>query len=149
MMTACRLILCFATISILATASLDPELPDGPSDRFKKEGIWDRYDISGRVNPFYLRADFDGDNRPDYAILISSRANNEEELAIVLSSQAHVVLIPQKGNRPFDAWQVVDRGTKLEEGPRLKNDGLVVQFGGPGFVLAWTGKKFDSFKWGE
>ena len=41
-----------------------------------------RYQASRRMNPFYLRADFDADGNPDYAILITESTSKKEGIAV-------------------------------------------------------------------
>src|SRR3954452_5944027 len=44
-----------------------------------------QYQLSDRSNPFYLRGDFDGDGRPDYAVLIT---NSKDERGIAVCRAA-------------------------------------------------------------
>jgi hypothetical protein len=41
----------------------------------------DRYEISRRMNPFYLRGDFNGDGRPDFVVLVKERKSEKEGFA--------------------------------------------------------------------
>ena len=51
------------------------------------------YKIDSRVNPYYLRGDFDGDNKPDLAVMIVGRRNNGPTgLAICQGNGATFVL---------------------------------------------------------
>ncbi len=46
-----------------------------------------RYEISRRMNPFYLRADFDGDGRADYVVLITEPTTKKEGFAFCFSDE--------------------------------------------------------------
>src|SRR5580700_3243871 len=50
------------------------------------------YSVDGSLNPFYLRGDFDGDGKADYALRIKSKADNLSGIAIWLSSQRNFVI---------------------------------------------------------
>jgi hypothetical protein len=51
------------------------------------KGINDRYQISRRMNPFYVRADFDGDGRPDYAVLLAESTSKKEGFAVCFGNR--------------------------------------------------------------
>lgn len=91
-------------------------------------------EISRRMNPFYLRGDFDGDGKLDYAVLVKDRksekqgyafcftgANRKPQIvgaghAVVLGSGKPVVDIPD-----FDVWGIAVSWSK-----RPRRDALYV-----------------------
>lgn len=72
-------------------------LPDAVGTRFKNARIFEKYKLSERVNPFYLRGDFDGDGKPDYAVLVKAKADGKTRLAICLSIHAGVDVVGPGG----------------------------------------------------
>src|SRR5215471_3270936 len=68
----------------------EPDLENLPQDvlmQFGTGSFAETYSISARINPFYLRGDFDGDGKPDYAILVVLKKDQSKGIAIWLSSQ--------------------------------------------------------------
>ena len=72
------------------------------------------------MNPFYLRGDFDGDGKADYAIRIKSNGHGEVGIAVWLSSQKKMVVlgagVPFKISREatnldfLNTWKVYAKG---------------------------------------
>ena len=140
------------SIVCLAQSAMDLSVPDEISRRFMIEDLWSRFDLSERINPFYLRADLDGDGHPDYIVLVNEKATNREYTVLLLSSQAKVRLYPAKG-RTFDGWTIVDQRYLT---PRRKamlrsthREALAFKFGGPGILEYWDGKDLKSEPWGD
>ena len=98
----------FMCLNCPSQSASDLSVPDEVSQRFMEKDIWKRFLICERVNPFYLRADFDGDGKPDFVVLLETADRHEEYVAVVLSSQSTVDLSPRKG-RPFDGWTIPPR----------------------------------------
>ena len=50
-------------------------------------------DINRRVNPFYLRGDFDGDRKTDFVVLVQDRQSKKEGFAFCFAGnpKAHIV----------------------------------------------------------
>ena len=77
-----------------------------------------RIEISGALNPFYQRADFDGDGKADLAILVRDKASGK--LGILMLHRAGKPVLVGAG-RPFgnggddfawiDRWSVDDGGS--------------------------------------
>ena len=49
---------------------------------FNKSELSGKYDYSFKINPMYLRGDFNGDNRPDIAILVKEKATGKTGVVI-------------------------------------------------------------------
>src|SRR4051812_12364798 len=131
------------------TPSVELSTPQYVSTRFAKEGIWKRFDISERMNPFYLTGDFDGDGKPDFVVLLKSKESSREYKAFVFSSFTKV-LIKERGDREFDGWEVAPRGTKAGKSRvAIPADGLIEKWGGPGILEVWERGKFKTYNWGD
>jgi hypothetical protein len=65
-----------APLSYFSQSDVPPDwnIPRPVWERLDKEKLLSTYEISTKLNPFYLRGDFDGDRKPDYAVLIANRA---------------------------------------------------------------------------
>lgn len=113
-------------------------LPEAISSRIEQ---LDKYTISDRINPFYLRGDFDADGRPDYAILIKERSTNKKGVVVFLSSQAKPQILgagrpvqygaTKSDDLNFDSWRVYGRsqtdvGTGFDPPPG-KDELILVQ----------------------
>src|SRR6187549_1943353 len=66
-----------ADTSDAAYYNLPPEI----SDRLKDAFVDNDLDLS--VNPFYQRADFDGDKKPDYAIAMKAKSDGNQHVLVV------------------------------------------------------------------
>jgi len=87
-----RILLVFLiTISLFSAGQLnynrgiDVNLPPSVFNRFESENFLKGYDLCDKINPFYLRGDFDGDGIADYAILVTSRSTKQVGIAIARS----------------------------------------------------------------
>ena len=87
-------LLLLTTISATAQFKYDKpadwNLPDTARVRLEKAGTLAHYDLADNLNPFYLRGDFDGDGKPDYAILVISKDTKKRGIAVIKSLTAGV-----------------------------------------------------------
>ena len=141
---------------------IDLNLPQGVLKRFESEGFLKRYDLSDKVNPFYLRGDFDGDGIPDYAILVISRSTKQIGIAIVRSGAKKIEVLGagginlQDGSVKDFAWMdvwAVERKQKLEPNDWNKpirpmvGEGIDVEKSESASALIyWDGKQYRWFQ---
>jgi hypothetical protein len=144
---------------------VDWNLPDRVHDAFQHAGLFKTYQLADAVNPFYLRGDFDGDSRPDYAVLIENRKLKHRAVAILLSSIHDIQILGLGGKRLrvgfgadsyllddfdwMDAWQIVpkqplSKNELNEKVPaQMRGEGLLVEkTESAGAVIFWDGKQF-------
>jgi hypothetical protein len=106
-----------------------------------------RYEISRRINPFYLRADFDGDGRVDYVVLVNEKSSKKEGFAFCFGNDTKPQFIGAgtsvavEGGTKVDDFELVDLwgvGTGIG-----KHDSLYLEHSeaGSGYFV-WNGQKF-------
>jgi hypothetical protein len=111
------------------------------------KGTEDPYEISRRMNPFYLRADFDGDGLADYAVLITEKSSKKEGFAVCFGNGRKPQFlgagtgVPVEGGKKSDDFELVDLwgiGTGIG-----KHDSLYLEHSeaGSGYFV-WNGQKF-------
>ena len=116
--------------------------------------------ISGRINPFYLRGDFDGDGKPDYAVLV--RNGDQQGVMICRNSAAKPTLLGagagfhQMKDLNFNAWQVhpkarpVERGVEEGKPPALLGDAILLEWEeSASAIVYWNGKQFVWYQQGD
>jgi hypothetical protein len=125
-----------------------------------------KFDINPVMNPFYLRGDFDGDGRPDYAVWIKARKTGESGIAIWLTSRKRFIILgagvpfrfagsAERNFSNLDVWQVYEKKT-VEEGveagapPRLIGEAILIgkSESGSGLIY-WDGKIFKWYQQGD
>jgi hypothetical protein len=123
------------------------------------------YVLDGSINRFYMRGDFDGDGRPDYAVRIKSKAGSDAGIAIWLSS-LHKLTVIGAGVRfkvsgttdtsleVLDTWQVfgkatVERGVEAGPPPQLKGDAILAgKSERASGLIYWNGQAFAWYQQG-
>jgi hypothetical protein len=118
------------------------------------------YAISGKINPFYLRGDFDGDGKPDYAVLVQS--GNQHGIVICRGSAVKPVLLGagtdfhQMKDLSFSAWQIHSKAHPVEEGveagrpPILRGDAILIEWEeSASAIVYWNGKQFVWYQQGD
>ena len=147
---------------------IDWNLPDSVEKRFEAARLLESYDLSDRVNPFYLRGDFDGDGKPDYAVLVTNKRSKKSAVAIALSTKSGVDVIGGEGMKLrvgtekdgydledfdwMDAWQVHKRVPLSRNEfndhatiPKMSGEGIMVErTEAASALIYWDGK---SFRW--
>jgi hypothetical protein len=119
------------------------------------------YEISGKINPFYLRGDFDGDGKPDYAVLIR-KDDSQQGVMICRSVAAKPTVLGagaefnQMKDLNFNAWQVHPKGRRVEQGvgegkaPTLIGDAILIEWEESASALVyWDGKRFIWYQQGD
>jgi hypothetical protein len=140
--------LCMASIHAEETPVDLDNVPTQVSECLKQ--FQNHYQISHRMNPFYLRANLDGDGQPDYAVLITELASKKEGIAIcfgekrketkILGAGVSVAVeggIKEDDFAAFNIWGIaVGCGTR-------KHDCLYLEQAeaGSGFFI-WNGRRF-------
>jgi hypothetical protein len=122
--------------------------------------VANQYKISGRINPFYLSGDFDGDGRRDYAVIIINR-KGERGIAVCRAAVHKPeiigagVVLNKLVDFDFDAWMVFERGA-LQRGigegppPKLQSDGIsIIWSESASAILYWDGIRFRWYQQGD
>ena len=148
------------TISVLAHAQekgiSNPQLQNIPyelSRAFYAQELNRVYKFSFHINPFYLRGDFDGDGKPDFAAFITKKDSPDKDIVIFNSGSQHIFVIgegtdssPEHFNR-IDNWQVIPVGSpaqpNIEVIRKLHEECIHMGvFEDGGGVLYWNGKEY-------
>jgi hypothetical protein len=105
--------------------------------------------MTNRVNPFFLRGDFDGDGKLDYAVLVTQRTTGKQGIVICVTGRSIPAVIsagrslgePNDDDlRGYDAWKVDDRQQPVVSPPREAI--LVIAKESASAVIYWDGKQF-------
>jgi hypothetical protein len=107
--------------------------------------------INGRINPFYLSGDFDGDGITDFAVQVKSVKGEHPGVLFCFANGKRSIwgagvqnkVLGNVGSWPFDSWMLIRKGSKhLSIYPRIKVDviALIIADEGGG-LLYWNGKE--------
>jgi len=119
------------------------------------------YKISGRINPFYLRGDFLGDGKSEFAVLVYSSLKQEKGIAFCGPGFAKPTILGagspfhEMTDLTFDAWHIygkgpVQRGVGARMPPVLRGEALWLEWSESASGLAyWDGKQFHWYQQGD
>ena len=139
-----------------SSRSLSGEMPQSVTRVFKTTGLDRQYDFSSRLTPSYLRGDFDGDGKPDIAILVTRKSNGKIGIAVCHSSTNRILFIGAgttvgSGGDNFDwmdQWSVYSKATVRKKvgsatAALVKGDGLYVEKSESASALIyWNGRRY-------
>jgi len=86
--------LCFFPAMGFGQLALKDQLPPWAAKRWTTAAGQLQVDVSGRINPFFQRGDFDGDGRPDLAVLVQGKANRKVGILILHRNGGRRCLAP-------------------------------------------------------
>jgi hypothetical protein len=117
------------------------------------------YAINDKLDPFYVRGDFDGDGKPDNAVVVNRR---REQGILVCRSGAASPLVLGAGvafndmkNLDFTAWRIHSKNQRVARGvgqgrpPVLTGDALVLEWESASAIVYWNGKRFVWYQQGD
>ncbi len=118
------------------------------------------YDVSFQVKPFNLQGDFNGDGKPDVAVLVRQRPTGKLGIAIIHSETDKVTILGAgtaigNGGDNFewmDSWEVYskDRVVSGTSAPKLHGDALLVSKSEAASALIyWNGKRYVWLQQGD
>jgi hypothetical protein len=132
------------------------DIPEPVRTAIKSGSLAEKYEVSFRVNPFYLRGDFNGDGKIGVAVLVKQRATRKLGIVIIdgLTNNANVLGAGTtfgNGGDDFawmDTWEVysksrVNRDAGEGNVPRLHGDGLLVgKNEAASALIYWNGQRY-------
>lgn len=139
-------------------------LPEDLQKFYEQEKIKSSFEINAMMNPFYLRGDFDGDQKIDYAVTVVERKTGKKGLIIYHPTSKNYFLIGagvELTTRPgddygwMDAWEVfskkeVEKGVDETATIKLKGDAiLVLKLESSSGLIYWDGKKYQWYQQGD
>ncbi len=143
----------------------ESNMPDEIYHFYNQEKVKSIYSIRTDLNPFYLRGDFDGDKKQDYALSIVERKTDKKGILIYhTGTKAHYIIGAGKqlsqGNGGddynwMDAWKVyVDKDVEIGVGETekitLKGEAiLAIKLESASGLIYWTGKNYRWYQQGD
>jgi hypothetical protein len=131
-------------------------IPEAIERAITKGSLAKDYDVSFRVNPFYLRGDFNGDGKVDVAVLVKQRSTGKLGIAIIHGGVDKVTVLGAgvgigNGADDFewiDSWQVYPKDRVIPGAgeaivPRLHGEALLVgKSEAASALIYWNGKRY-------
>ena len=143
-------------------ATLDESVPPAIRAAISSGPLGKTHEISFHINPFYLRADFNGDGLVDHAVLVKHRASGKMGIAMVHGGSTRVVLLGAgtqfDGGDDFDWldwWYVhpkglVERGVGERRALRLRSEALHVGASeSASGLIYWNGTSYRWYQQGD
>ena len=138
-------------------------IPEAVERAITKGPLAKEYDVSFRMNPFYLRGDFNGDGKIDVAVLLRQRSTGKMGIAIIHGGMDKVTVFGAgvgigNGGDEFewmDSWQVysrgrVGRGSDETPIPHFHGEALLVgKSEAASALIYWNGKRYVWFQQGD
>ena len=159
-----KTVLCILLMIIPATvdagrqsnASQSDAIPESVITVFKTAGLDRHYELSSHLKPSYLKGDFDGDRKPDIAVLVKEKSAGRIGIAVFHSSTNNVVFIgagTKLGNGGdnfdwMDIWSVTAKAAAAKQVGKpaaalVKGDALHVEKSESASALIyWNGKRY-------
>ncbi len=139
------------------------DIPDAIQRAISSGSLAKNYELSFRIEPFYLRGDFDGNGKSDIALLVKQRSTGKLGIAIVHGATEKVTILGAgngigNGGDDFawmDTWEVysksrVNRGASETSVAHLRGDALLVSKSEAASALIyWNGKRYVWFQQGD
>ena len=138
-------------------------IPHWVQKTFREKRIFKNYNYHFKLNPMYLRGDFNGDDAPDIAIMVKEKLSNKLGIMVIhFGSNDTFILgageeIGNGGNdfRWMTNWRVVRKG-KVDKGadetppPGLKGEALFVEKAeSASAIIYWDGEDYDWYQQGD
>jgi hypothetical protein len=137
-----------------------PEIPKMIDKAIANESLAKKYELSYRINPSYLRGDFDSDNKIDMAVLVKERSRGKIGIAIIKGVTDMVTVLGAgaaigNGSDDFermDSWEIYskDRIASETSVPKPRGDALLVSKSEAASALIyWNGKRYVWLQQGD
>jgi hypothetical protein len=139
------------------------DIPEPIQRAIRNGSVAKNYDLCFRMNPFYLRGDFNGDGEIDTAVLVKQHSTGKVGIAIVHGAADKVTILGAgvgigNGGDDFewmDSWQAyskdrVGRGAGETSIPHLRGDALLVgKSESASALIYWNGKGYVWYQQGD
>lgn len=140
-------------------------MPDDLYEFFNQEDIKTNYKINKDLNPFYLRGDFNGDKKIDYALaVIESKTDKKGILIYHPATKTTFKLgagkrIPNGYERDdmgwMDAWHIcnkkeIEQGVTDQKPPKLIGEAIYAfKLESSSGIIYWDGKEYKWYQQGD
>jgi len=116
------------------------------------------YIVMQKVDPPILSGDFDGDGKPDIAVVVMHKS--AQGVVVCRSSGSPIVLgagrpFNEMINLDFASWRLHPKSVKVPRGagmgtpPILKGDALLLEWESASAVVYWDGARFVWYQQGD
>jgi len=120
--------------------------------------------VSCRLKPELINGDFDGDGRPDYAILVTQKKSNKRGFLIVFGNGTKALAgagspimygAIASSDLNFDQWELFDKSRPVESAQnqnilKLRGDALLVSYHeSASGIFYWDGKRLRWYQQGD
>ena len=140
-----------------------PDIPEAVQKAITHGALSKEYELAFRLNPFYLRGDFNGDGKIDVVVLVKQRPTGKLGIAVIDGVNNKVRILGAgtpigNGGDDFewmDMWQVYSKMRAAhaagETGvPQLRGDALLVSKSEAASALIyWNGKRYVWLQQGD
>jgi hypothetical protein len=136
------------------------DLPDTIKRAIVNGSLAKEYEISFRMNPSFLRGDFDGNGKVDIAVFVKARSTGKFGVAIIYNATNKATVLGAgttfgNGGDDFewmDSWEIYskDRVTRGTSAPKLHGDALLVSKSeAASALICWNGKRYVWLQQGD